>query len=261
MNNVLQEDQKIKEHLASAKTIAMVGVSSIKKENSSIKVKLLIIDDNSKSDNLNKIKDVLNKNHSKYLIINHKKEEHKEKIFENTNDQTFSNLSSLLKCFETAKKENSDLIFFVEDDYLHFENSLTDMINTYERVSSQIEKDIIICPCDYPFNYMSNEKNILSKFAHRIVDKGMTVPALFFLESTKYVSFIGSQIMVFFGPMLTSFINSEKYYNFSELLENVFFMVVAESWFGEGVDNKVLSVSEKSFKALVSTPFISFGNM
>ena len=35
MNNVLQEDQKIKEHLASAKTIAMVGVSSIKKENSS----------------------------------------------------------------------------------------------------------------------------------------------------------------------------------------------------------------------------------
>ena len=67
---------------------------------------------------------------------------------------------------------------------------------------------------------MTNEKNILSKFAYRIVDKGMTVPALFFLESTKYVSFIGSQIMVFFGPMLTSFINSEKYYNFSELLED-----------------------------------------
>ena len=42
------------------------------------------------------------------------------------------------------------------------DSSLTDMINTYERVSSQIEKDIINCPCDYPFNYMSNEKtNIL----------------------------------------------------------------------------------------------------
>ena len=138
------------------------SINRLEKENSSINVNLLIIDDNSKSDNLNKIKDVLNRNHSKYLIINHKKEEHKGKIFENTNDQTFSNLSSLLKCFETAKKENSDLVYFVEDDYLHFENSLTDMINTYERVSSQIEKDIIICPCDYPFNYMSNEKtNIL----------------------------------------------------------------------------------------------------
>ena len=67
---------------------------------------------------------------------------------------------------------------------------------------------------------MTNEQDILSKFAYRIVDKGMTVPALFFLESTKYVSFIGSQMMVFFGPIMTSFINSEKYYNFSELLED-----------------------------------------
>ncbi len=138
------------------------SINRLKKENSSININLLIIDDNSKSDNLIKIKNVLNENYSKYSIINHKKEEHKEKIFENANDQTFSNLSSLLKCFETAKEENSDLIYFVEDDYLHFENSLADMINTYERVSSQIKKDIIICPCDYPFNYMSNEKtNIL----------------------------------------------------------------------------------------------------
>ena len=66
---------------------------------------------------------------------------------------------------------------------------------------------------------MTNEQNILSKFAHRIVDKGMTVPALFFLESTKYASFLVSQLLVFFGPIMTSFINSEKYYNFSELLE------------------------------------------
>ena len=67
---------------------------------------------------------------------------------------------------------------------------------------------------------MIDEQNILSKFASRIVDKGMTVPVLFFLESTKYVSFISSQMMVFFGPIMTSFINSEKYYNFSELLED-----------------------------------------
>ena len=67
---------------------------------------------------------------------------------------------------------------------------------------------------------MTNEQNILSKFASRIVDKGMTVPVLFFLESTKYVSFIGSQMMVFFGPILTMFVNDKKYYNFVNLLEN-----------------------------------------
>jgi len=67
---------------------------------------------------------------------------------------------------------------------------------------------------------MIDEQNILSKFADRIVARGMTVPALFFLESTRHVSFLGSQLLVFFGPVLTSFINSEKYYNFSELLED-----------------------------------------
>ena len=67
---------------------------------------------------------------------------------------------------------------------------------------------------------MADEKKILSKFAYKIVNKGMTVPALFFLESTKYISFIGSQLLVFFGPIITSFVNSEKYYNISELLEN-----------------------------------------
>ena len=138
------------------------SINRLKKENSLIDINLVIIDDNSTSENLSKIKNVLDKNYSKYIIINHKKEEHKNKISERTNDQTFSNLSSLLKCFEIAKKENTDLIYFVEDDYLHFENSLTDMINTYERVGSQTKKDIIICPCDYPFNYMTNEKtNIL----------------------------------------------------------------------------------------------------
>ena len=37
------------------------SINRLKKENSSININLLIIDDNSKSDNLNKIKDVLNK--------------------------------------------------------------------------------------------------------------------------------------------------------------------------------------------------------
>ena len=67
---------------------------------------------------------------------------------------------------------------------------------------------------------MTNEQNILSKFASKIVDKGMTVPALFFLESTKYITFIGSQFLVFLGPIATCFINNNKYYNIAEILED-----------------------------------------
>ena len=60
----------------------------------------------------------------------------------------------------------------------------------------------------------------LKKFARKIVDRGMAVPSLFFLEMGKYVSFVGNQTMIFFWPILTAFIKSEKYYNFAEILED-----------------------------------------
>jgi len=63
-------------------------------------------------------------------------------------------------------------------------------------------------------------KEKLTKFATKIVDRGMAVPSIFFLEMGKYASFVGSQTMVFFGPILTAFIKSEKYYNFAEILED-----------------------------------------
>ena len=48
----------------------------------------------------------------------------------------------------------------------------------------------------------------------------MSVPAILFLETIKYVSFIGSQVLVFFGPIITAFIRSEPYYRITELLED-----------------------------------------
>ena len=54
------------------------------------------------------------------------------------------------------------MIFFVEDDYLHFEPMMEEMIASYERIASQVNKDIFMCPADYPYLYMNNEKtNIL----------------------------------------------------------------------------------------------------
>ena len=67
---------------------------------------------------------------------------------------------------------------------------------------------------------MIKGKNIISTFAIEVVERGMSVPAIFFLESTKYISFIGSQFLVFLGPLATCFINNKKYYNLAELLED-----------------------------------------
>ena len=63
------------------------------------------------------------------------------------------------------------------------------------------------------------EKDIIDSFAKKIIDKGFSMPAIFFLESTKYISFIGGQALIFFGPVLTLFVNDKKYYDFIALLE------------------------------------------
>jgi len=67
---------------------------------------------------------------------------------------------------------------------------------------------------------VDTSKEIISKLAKDIAIKGFSVPAIFFLESTKYISFIGSQFLVFLGPIATTFINHNKYYQLTDILEH-----------------------------------------
>lgn len=67
---------------------------------------------------------------------------------------------------------------------------------------------------------MDTSKKKISNLATEIVNRGMSVPAIFFLESSKYISFISSQFLVFLGPIATCFISNQKYYNITELLED-----------------------------------------
>ena len=125
-----------------------------------LEIKTIIIDDHSKKGNLARIQKLINSKNIEILPLNHNKFE--KLIKPQKNRDTFSNLSSLLQSFEIGKNKAKDLVFFVEDDYLHFESMLEEIVNSYERISSQIGKDIFICPSDYPYLYMSNEKtNIL----------------------------------------------------------------------------------------------------
>ena len=74
----------------------------------------------------------------------------------------------------------------------------------------------------------NSEKNTLIKFAEKIVNKKASVLAIFLLESTKYISFIAGQTLIFLGPILTLFVNDKKYYDFINLLEkreNVEFLI------------------------------------
>ena len=127
-----------------------------------IKIQLIIIDDNTNETNLNKIKNLTNNNNFEITFSKVDHGKYRELIKAQKNDQTYSNLVSLLSCYEIAKKNTDDLVFFVEDDYLHFEPMMEEMIASYERISSQLGNDIFMCPADYPYLYMNNQKtNIL----------------------------------------------------------------------------------------------------
>ena len=136
------------------------SVKFLKDKYSTISVKIIIVDDNSKSENLSQFKDLINQNNIELINLEYSK--YKNKILKQKNKETFANLASLLQCFEIGKEKGENLIYFVEDDYLHFEEMLHEMVLSYERIGSQINKDIFMCPSDYPYLYMSNEKtNVL----------------------------------------------------------------------------------------------------
>mgnify|MGYP001366979300 FL=1 len=166
----LFEKPKIEYSLRSLNSLIR-SINYCKSKYPNIEIKLLIVDDNSKNENLEKLKNLINEETE---IVNLNREEFKNKIKPQTNEETIGNLASLYKSFELGKERCEDLVFFVEDDYLHFEPMLEEMIASYERISSQLNKDIFMCPADYPYLYMDNVKtNILigNKRHWRTIDK------------------------------------------------------------------------------------------
>ena len=157
----LFEEPKIEYSLRALNSL-IKSVNFSKSKYPKIKFNILVVDDNSKEENLNKLNKLINGSGLDISIISLNHDKYKNTIKQQVNDQTFSNLASLLQSFELGKEHGDDLVFFVEDDYLHFEPMMEEMIASYERIASQVNKEIFMCPTDYPYLYMNNEKtNIL----------------------------------------------------------------------------------------------------
>ena len=148
------------------------SINFLKNKDSNINIKSIIVDDNSSVNNLDVIKKIIDGNNIEIINLDYSK--YQNIISKQKNKETFANLASLLQSFEIGKNVGEDLIFFIEDDYLHFEPMLEEMVASYERIASQIDKDIFMCPSDYPYLYMSNTKtNVLigNKRHWRTIDK------------------------------------------------------------------------------------------
>jgi hypothetical protein len=66
---------------------------------------------------------------------------------------------------------------------------------------------------------VERREEVLTKIAQKIVDMRLTPVAVVMLESSKPLSFVGSQLMVFFQPIVTSLFPFRQYDEVAALLE------------------------------------------
>lgn len=64
-----------------------------------------------------------------------------------------------------------------------------------------------------------DEDAVLEKLARKVIQRGMAIPAILFLESVKPLNFITSQVLVFFEPIVQTVFNFKDYDNFRTALE------------------------------------------
>ena len=65
-----------------------------------------------------------------------------------------------------------------------------------------------------------DDKVFLTKMAEEVIARRLTTPSIFFLEMMKPLNFVGSQAMIFFGPIISAFVKTDGYYKAAEIFEN-----------------------------------------
>ncbi|MDC0059651.1 glycosyltransferase family 2 protein [Pelagibacteraceae bacterium] len=166
------------------------SIARAKKKFENISFDIIIIDHSSEKNHIDQMKKQIQKSNIKFSIHNLEVDEFKDQIKvvnakkEKVTENQISNMCNIHKSFNIAKKQCDDLIYFVEDDYLHKSEAIEEMIFTYERISSQLDKELILCPADYPYLYsIAGSTNIfLGSTKHwRVVNETLCT----FLTSSK----------------------------------------------------------------------------
>ena len=155
------------------KTIRSLLNSSKDPDLEQLEINFKIIDHNSTVENLAAIDSVFGEFSKKYSLINLDVSKFISKIDktnqrgEKVTDNQISNMANIHQSLLEAKK-CEDLIYFVEDDYIHKKDTLKEMVFTYERLASQTNSEIILCPADYPYLYAKSEmtQNFLGQNYH-----------------------------------------------------------------------------------------------
>ena len=164
-------------------------IKSINKASSkfkNIRFDLLVTDTNSPKDDINKIKEILNLTKIKNKLISINLKEFEKIIKPDYSKAKFSNMANFYNSLIVAKKEDADIIYFVEDDYLHTEETITEMIFAYEKFNTIFSKDLVLLPSDYPYLYTKDEATKIylgEKYHWRLVSESLVT----FMTSKKVI--------------------------------------------------------------------------
>ena len=168
------------------------SINNNKKIFENIKLKLTIIDHNSEKKIIHKFKKILKKQFFKSEIKSLNIDFYKKKIKkinqqgkEVTQNQ-ISNMSNINQSLNLGKNCD-DLVYFVEDDYVHKIDAIEEMLFAYEKISTQTRKELILCPADYPYLYtkLKDSKILLgNKYHWRTIEESLCT----FLTSKKIIN-------------------------------------------------------------------------
>ena len=90
------------------------------------------------------------------------------------------------------------------------------------------------------FSPNKKEEAVVEKVCNEIVKRHVTLPAIVMLETFRPLNYLGSQVMHFFHPIISSILTIDGYSDFTTLLEK-----------RESVDyiiNKLKSIDDKKTK-------------
>ena len=151
-----------------------------------INFEIIVTDTNSCQSDIDKIQEIL-----KYSDLNHKfvsvdLKIFKEKIKPGYSNAKFSNMANFYNSLIIARDEPADIIYFVEDDYIHTKNSVSEMILSYEKFSTMFNSELVLLPSDYPYLYTKDDytKIYMGEKSHwRLVSESLVT----FMTSKKII--------------------------------------------------------------------------
>ena len=129
-----------------------------------IQFDILVIDYDSKKKQIDEMNQQLAKSNIKHSITSLNLNEFTNNIEkfnaknENVTKNQMSNMANINQSL-LLSKECEDLIYFVEDDYIHSKESIKEMILTYEKLSTLFKNELILCPTDYPYLYTKTDNS------------------------------------------------------------------------------------------------------